>query len=68
MTETSMRTDPFVTVDGYRICDAASRLHAIERFDLERCRQAIAVTPLQKTVEQRLRARIRKLEKEARHG
>jgi hypothetical protein len=63
-----MHNDPFVTVDGHRICDAASRLHAIERFNLQQCRQAIAVTTLQKTVEQRLRARIRMLEKEARHG
>lgn len=68
MAATSMQTNPFMGAEGYGAMSAEDRLRDVPGFDLKQCRAALAVPGLQKTVEQRLRARIRKLEKEARHG
>ncbi|MCC5809909.1 MAG: hypothetical protein JJU06_06000 [Ectothiorhodospiraceae bacterium] len=48
--------------------DAASRLDAAKRFNLEECRAALQVKGLQKTVATALERRIRKLEREPNHG
>ncbi|WP_235581464.1 hypothetical protein [Pseudomonas aeruginosa] len=50
---------------SYGAVDVDSRLRAIAGFDLEQCRAALAVTGLQKIVEQKIRTRIRQLEKQA---
>lgn len=63
-----MQHNPFMHAQGYGSVSVEDRLRDVPTFDLEQCRAALAVPGLQKTVEQRLRARIRKLEKEARHG
>lgn len=68
MTETRMQTNPFTGCEGYGAMSVDDRLRDAPTFDLEQCRAALAVPGLQKTVEKRLRARIRKLEKEACHG
>ena len=60
----SMTQNPFADNQGRQAIDAASRLHAVADFNLEQCQAALKVPGLQKTVEKRLRARIRKLEKE----
>ncbi|NMZ73431.1 hypothetical protein HBO32_10000 [Pseudomonas nitroreducens] len=56
----------------YGAVDTESRLRALEVFDLDQCRAALALSGLQKTVEKRLHSRIRMLEKrklsEASHG
>ncbi|AAQ94453.1 hypothetical protein [Pseudomonas phage MP22] len=50
---------------SYGAVDVDSRLRAVAGFDLEQCRAALAVTGLQKIVEQKIRTRIRQLEKQA---
>lgn len=47
----------------YGAVDTESRLRALEAFDLDQCRAALALPGLQKTVEKRLRSRVRRLEK-----
>jgi hypothetical protein len=48
---------------GRQAVDAASRLDAVATFNLHQCQAALDVPGLQKSVEKRLRAHIRKLEK-----
>lgn len=48
--------------------DAVSRCQAVDRFDLEQCRQALQLPNLQRAVTTRLRRRIRQLELEATTG
>ncbi|HCL3558080.1 TPA: hypothetical protein ACQGTQ_001799 [Pseudomonas aeruginosa] len=50
---------------SYGAVDVDSRLRAVAGFDLEQSRAALAVTGLQKIVEQKIRTRIRQLEKQA---
>jgi len=47
----------------YGAVDTESRLRALEAFDLDQCRAALALPGLQKTVEKKLRSRVRRLEK-----
>jgi hypothetical protein len=61
-------TNPFLGKDGHGAVDAASRLDRVQRFDLDQCRAALLVPDLQKTVENKIRSRIRKLEKETSSG
>jgi hypothetical protein len=63
-----MQSNPFMGPEGYGAMSVEDRLRDVPTFNLEQCRAALDLPGLQKTVEQRLRARIRKLEKEARHG
>ncbi|MGE4406446.1 hypothetical protein [Pseudomonas sp.] len=58
-------SNPFANADGVGTVDVAGRLGMVERFDLDQCRAGLTVPHLQKTVEKKLRSRIRKLEKEA---
>lgn len=55
--------NPFMSPQGYGAVTVEDRLCDVAAFNLEQCRAALAVPGLQKTVEQRLRARIRRLEK-----
>lgn len=48
--------------------DTDSRLRALEGFDLQQCHAALEVPGLQKTVEKKLRSRIRRLEQQATAG
>lgn len=60
-----MQTNPFIPAG--RSCgavDTDSRLRALEGFDLQQCRAALEVPGLQKTVEKKLRSRIRRLEQQ----
>jgi len=61
--------NPFLTLslDGRQTgaVTAECRLHTLQRFTVEQCRQALALPDLQKTVVTALERRIRKLEKEA---
>lgn len=60
------QANPFITPGReYGAVDTESRLLALEGFDLEQCRAALAVPNLQKTVEKKLVSRIRHLEKES---
>lgn len=45
--------------------DVASRVGAVKKFDADECHAALRVPGLQKTVEQAVHARLRRLEKEA---
>lgn len=45
--------------------DAASRMRAVESFDLKQCRAALKVDPLQVTVRRAIERQIRKLERAA---
>lgn len=47
----------------YGAVDTESRLRALADFDLDQCHAALALPGLQKTVEKKLRSRIRLLEK-----
>lgn len=47
----------------YGAVDTESRLRALEAFDLDQCRAALALPGLQKTVEKKLNGRVRMLEK-----
>lgn len=47
----------------YGAVDTESRLRALEDFDLDQCRAALALPGLQKTVEKKLLSRVRRLEK-----
>ena len=63
--------DPFVTrqyADGwYGLVTAEDRINALGMFDLAQCRAALEHTPnLQKTVRNRIEARIRKFERQGR--
>lgn len=55
--------NPFMGKDGFGAVSAEDRLYCLQNFSLAQCRAALDVPGLQKSVEQRLRARIRKLEK-----
>lgn len=58
------RANPFIPLgQEYGAVDTESRLRALESFDLDQCRAALAVPHLQKTVEKKLHSRIRLLEK-----
>ena len=58
------QANPFIPSGReYGAVDTESRLRALEDFDLEQCRAALALPGLQKTVEKKLRSRIRALEK-----
>ncbi|WP_176707263.1 hypothetical protein [Pseudomonas sp. AU12215] len=58
------QANPFIPPGReYGSVDTESRLRALEDFDLEQCRAALALPGLQKTVEKKLRTRIRALEK-----
>lgn len=61
-------SNPFADASGVGTVDVAGRLGMVERFDLDQCRAGLTVPHLQKTVEKKLRSRMRKLEKEPRHG
>lgn len=61
-------SNPFMNAQGYGSMSADDRIRDVQRFDLAQCQAALTVPGLQKTVEQRLRSRIRKLEKESCHG
>lgn len=64
-----MQRNPFVTgyYNGHPVqtVDVQGRLSAVERFDLQELCAALEVPGLQKTVAQRIRARIRTLERQA---
>jgi len=64
--EEDAQANPFANADGVGTVDVAGRLMMAEGFDLDQCREGLTVANLQKTVEKKLQARIRKLEKEAR--
>lgn len=56
--------NPFIPSGrDYGAVDTESRLRALEDFDLDQCRAALALPSLQKTVEKKLHSRIRMLEK-----
>lgn len=57
--------NPFANAEGVGTVDVTGRLMMVEHFDLDQCRSGLTVPNLQKTVEKKLRSRIRKLEKEA---
>ncbi|WP_193222238.1 hypothetical protein [Alkalilimnicola sp. S0819] len=57
------QANPFADQNGMGAVDVESRLHCLQRFDLIQCRIALEVPHLQKSVEKRLRSRIRKLER-----
>lgn len=57
--------NPFANAEGVGTVDVTGRLMMVEHFDLDQCRAGLTVPNLQKTVEKKLRSRIRKLEKEA---
>ncbi|WP_460418906.1 hypothetical protein [Pseudomonas sp. microsymbiont 2] len=58
------QVNPFIRPgQSYGAVDTESRLRALESFDVGECRAALAVPNLQKTVEKKLRSRIRQLEK-----
>jgi hypothetical protein len=58
------QANPFIRPgQNYGSVDTESRLRALESFDLGECRAALAVPHLQKTVETKLKSRIRRLEK-----
>lgn len=60
------QANPFIRPDkDYGAVSADDRLRALESFNLEQCRAALSVPGLQKTVEKKLRSRIRMLEKRA---
>lgn len=63
-----MHRNPFMGAEGCGAMSVEDRLRDVPSFNLEQCRAALDVPGLQKTVEQRLRARIRTLEKESLHG
>lgn len=58
-------SNPFADASGVGTVDVAGRLMMVEYFDLDQCRAGLTVPNLQKTVEKKLRSRMRKLEKEA---
>lgn len=60
------QANPFIPPGReYGSVDTESRLRALEDFDLEQCHAALALPGLQKTVEKKLKSRIRILEKRA---
>lgn len=61
-------SNPFANADGVGTVDVAGRLMMAEGFDLDQCRAGLTVPNLQKTVEKKLRSRMRKLEKEVAGG
>lgn len=62
----SVAANPFADADGVGAVDVASRLGMVEHFNLDQCRAAMMVPNLQKTVEKKLRGRIRRLEMDRR--
>lgn len=61
----SDQPNPFASMDGHAMAiDAATRLDMVRDFNLEECRAALHVRGLQKTVEKKIQARIRRLERE----
>jgi hypothetical protein len=61
-------SNPFLDKDGHGAVDTVSRLDRVQRFDLDQCQAALLVPDLQKTVKNKIRSRIRKLEKETSSG
>mgnify|MGYP000167724845 CR=1 FL=1 len=59
-----MTSNPFLNENGVGAVTVEDRLYRLVRFDLEQCVAALYVPGLQKTVERKLQARIRQLEKE----
>lgn len=60
------QANPFIPPGRtYGAVDTENRLVAVEGFNLEQCRAALAVPHLQKAVEKKLTSRIRRLEKQA---
>ncbi|AZD92017.1 MULTISPECIES: hypothetical protein [Pseudomonas] len=58
------QANPFIRPgQEYGSVDTESRLRALENFDVNQCHAALALPGLQKTVEKKLRSRIRQLEK-----
>ncbi|UVK85197.1 hypothetical protein LOY46_11135 [Pseudomonas sichuanensis] len=58
------QANPFIPQDReYGAVDTESRLRALGSFNLDQCHAALALPHLQKTVENKLRSRIRQLEK-----
>ncbi|CAI8990316.1 hypothetical protein [Pseudomonas chlororaphis] len=58
------QANPFIPPgQEYGSVDTESRLRALENFDVNQCHAALALPYLQKTVEKKLRNRIRHLEK-----
>ncbi|MFD2645102.1 hypothetical protein [Pseudomonas japonica] len=58
------QANPFIPPGReYGAIDTESRLRALEGFNLEQCRAALALPNLQKTVEKKLVSRVRQLEK-----
>ncbi len=55
--------NPFIRPNGRGSVDTQSRLYDMRRFTLDQCWAALGVPGLQKTVEQAVRRRIRKLER-----
>lgn len=56
--------NPFIDPNkGHGAVDVESRCRAVESFNLEECNAALGVPGLQKSVETKLRSRIRRLEK-----
>lgn len=53
--------NPFL-INGCGAVDVSSRIHMIEQFDLTKCRAALEVPGLQKSVQRKLLTRIKKLE------
>jgi hypothetical protein len=56
--------NPFANADGPVTFDVAGRLQDLEHFNLDQCRAGLSVPGLQKSVEKKLRSRIRKMEKD----
>lgn len=60
------QANPFIPLgQDYGAVDTENRLRALEGFNLEQCRAALALPHLQKVVEKKLASRIRRLEKQA---
>ena len=60
------QANPFIAPGWtYGAVDTENRLRAVEGFNLEQCRAALALPNLQKAVEKKLASRIRRLEKQA---
>lgn len=57
-------SNPFIDPNkGHGAVDVENRCRAVESFNLEQCHAALGVPGLQKSVETKLRTRIRRLEK-----
>ena len=62
-----MSTDPFLTMIHGHPCgavDAQGRIDMVKRFNHEQCESALKIEGLQKSVEQAVHSRLRKLAKD----